>query len=148
MGRNVKKVYVGVASEKIIAVTQGNINNGVERNAHRCVIFDAIKVAVPSADHVHVDLQTVRWSDKTTELRYVYLTPKPAQRAIVAFDQGHRDKLRPFRMKLTDGYTKPMAWRHATSRPGPKKGAKGKRKNNFAGYSRVHRKFGVCALGD
>jgi hypothetical protein len=62
------------------------------------MIAEAVKVAVPGASKVSVDLQTIRFTDLEKRLRYVYLTPRQAQLALVSFDQGiHTD---PFSMVL------------------------------------------------
>lgn len=58
------------------------------RNSSHCMIAEAIKAAVPNAKLVAVDLQTCRYTDPEKHIRYTYLTPRIAQAALVAFDQG------------------------------------------------------------
>lgn len=69
-------------------VTQDIINAAIPRNSGHCVIADAVKEAVPEARGVSVDLQTIRWTDNEKQRRYIYLTPRVAQVALVKFDQG------------------------------------------------------------
>jgi hypothetical protein len=52
------------------------------------MIAEAIQQAFPEAKNISVDLATIRWSDRAKALRYIYLTPRVAQEAIIKFDQG------------------------------------------------------------
>lgn len=79
-------------------VTQEIINAAIPRDSSHCVIADALKAAVPDAQRVSVDLATIRFTDKASQKRYVYLTPAPAQALLVNFDQGKRTG--PFTLKL------------------------------------------------
>jgi hypothetical protein len=81
-----------------IPVEQSHIARALERDSSHCAVAEAIKAAIPDATFVAVDLQTVRFSRKG--LRYVFLTPHLARDCIIAFDQGERDKLQPFTLKL------------------------------------------------
>jgi hypothetical protein len=58
----------------------------------------AIQKAIPDARHICVDLQTIRWTRKG--LRYVFLTPHVAQDNIIRFDQGQRDQIQPFTLRM------------------------------------------------
>ena len=62
------------------------------------MIAEAIKRAFPKASAVAVDISTCRFSDLSKGLRYVYLTPRTAQDAIVDFDEGLLPQ--PFKVKL------------------------------------------------
>jgi hypothetical protein len=56
---------------------------------------------MPDASFVSVDLQTIRWTDKKKGRRYIYLTPRVAQVALVKFDQGMHTE--PFGFQLRNG---------------------------------------------
>jgi hypothetical protein len=68
------------------------------KHSGHCMIADAVYAAVPGAKSVSVDLATIRWTDPSKGLRYTYLTPRPAQLALLDFDQGRTVK--PFRFEL------------------------------------------------
>lgn len=71
-----------------IQVLQRHIDTAVPANSGHCMIADAIKDGVLGASRITVDLQTIRFTDKVKRLRYEYLTPRPAQEALVDFDWG------------------------------------------------------------
>lgn len=52
------------------------------------MIAEAVKAVRPDANHVSVDLQTIRFTDAKRGMRYTYLTPRIAQIALLKFDQG------------------------------------------------------------
>lgn len=72
----------------VLDVTPEIINNAVARDSGHCVIADALRACVPGASYVSVDLQTIRFSDRTKGKRYIYLTPARGQMLLVNFDQG------------------------------------------------------------
>lgn len=74
-----------------------------QRDSSHCMIADAIKKQMPEASYVSVDLQTIRWTDSAKGLRYIYLTPRVAQVALVKFDQGMHTE--PFSFQLRNGQT-------------------------------------------
>lgn len=76
------------------------IATGTQRHSAYCVIAEAIRRALPHVTAVSVDLQTIRWSDKTKGLRYIWLTPVNGQQFIVDYDQGHRERLNPLTLIL------------------------------------------------
>ena len=86
-----------------IAVTEEEINLATRQDSSHCMIADAVKAAVPDAVYIAVDLQTIRFSDTSTGLRYTYLTPRTAQIALCAFDEGHSD-IQPFQFQLRDAH--------------------------------------------
>jgi hypothetical protein len=79
-------------------VEQRHIDKALQRDSSHCAVAEAIKEAIPDATFVSVDLQTIRFSRRG--LRYVFLTPHLARDCIVNFDQGLRDLLKPFELKL------------------------------------------------
>jgi hypothetical protein len=81
-----------------IEVEQRHIERALERNSSHCAVAEAIKEAIPDARFIAVDLQCIRFSRRG--LRYVFLTPHLARDCIVNFDQGLRDLLKPFALKL------------------------------------------------
>lgn len=81
-----------------VEVTPEVIKTAVEGDSGHCMIADAVKAAVPNARNISVDLQTIRFSDPVKRMRYVYLTPRMAQLALVDFDGG--EKPEPFTFRL------------------------------------------------
>jgi hypothetical protein len=88
-----------VAPKVTITVTREIIDAAERRNSGHCMISEAIKASLPGASSVSTDLQTIRWSDKRRRLRYVYLTPQPAQIALLRFDQGVPTEPFTFRLR-------------------------------------------------
>jgi hypothetical protein len=83
-----------------IDIEQQDIDEAFERSSSHCAVAMAIARTLPDARRIAVDLQTIRWTMKKKGLRFVCLTPHCAQDAIVAFDQGEREKLQPFTMRM------------------------------------------------
>ena len=77
-------------------VSQDIIDSSVRESSSHCMIADAVKAAIPEARFVSVDLQTIRWSQG--EKRYVVLTPRTGQLALLDFDQGINPV--PFKIRL------------------------------------------------
>jgi len=71
-----------------IDVTQKHIETAFKRNSHHCAIADAVLDYVKDAKYILVDLQSIRWTGKEMEERYIYLTPPIAQNLILKFDRG------------------------------------------------------------
>lgn len=94
-----------------ISVDKKHIANGVVANSQHCMIADAIKDRIPSAQYISVDLQTIRWTDPAKGTRFMYLTPATAQCNLLKFDQGKR--VDPFSFSLTT----PAKTRSVDSRP-------------------------------
>ncbi len=116
----------------IIDVTQEVINNAVSKDSSHCVIADAVRDTIPGAQRVTVDLQTIRWTNKDSGLRYVALTPATGQAVLVNFDQGIKPEpftLRVEPFQITKSY-----------KPGPKKIKKGRLTVGGSGgaYSKSH----------
>lgn len=81
-----------------LAVTPELIADATLGDSGHCMIAEAVKEALPWARHVSVDIQTIRYSDPSTRARYIFLTPRMAQDALVAFDAG--EEIVPFRCEL------------------------------------------------
>src|SRR5216684_6376309 len=105
---NATLVTPGKASDKYpkaptatVKVTQEAIDKGVRRSSSHCMFAEAVKQSILGAKRVSVDLQTIRFTDKSKSLRYVYLTPRIAQVALINYDQ--KVKPAPFTFKLRGG---------------------------------------------
>ena len=126
-----------------ISVSRHHITNGVEKDSHFFMIADAIKEAVPDAQYILVDLQSIRFTRRKKQTRYTYLTPPVPQRALLKFDQGDR-AISPFTFNLTNPRTRRMGWvgqRAATAtRKGKKYKTTGKR---LAVVAYKEREFGL-----
>lgn len=85
-----------------VHVTEEVIGRAVRADSTACMIADAIKEQVPGARSVSVDLQSIRWTDPTKGLRYIYLTPSNAQGALIMFDQGMA--MEPFTVRLRSAH--------------------------------------------
>jgi hypothetical protein len=81
-----------------VNVTQPIIDRSEQRNSDHCMIADAIRAALPDAKAVSVDLMTIRFTDPAKRQRYIYLTPRSIQLALIHFDQG--DHAEPFTFQL------------------------------------------------
>ena len=91
------------APRVLVAVTADIIASAVEADSGHCMIADALKASCPFASLPSADLATVRFSDLTKNLRYVYLAPRRVQEALLAFDQGIKPE--PFTFELRAGQT-------------------------------------------
>jgi hypothetical protein len=81
-----------------VTITRERIETAIRRDSAYCMIAEALKEAYPNARYVLVDLQCIRFSDMTKRLRFVYLTPRVAQHALIDFDQGQVPEPFAFRM--------------------------------------------------
>lgn len=72
----------------VLHITEEIIATAKPRNSGHCLLADALRVAIPEARGIAVDLQTIRYSDPTTRRRFIHLTPAAGQRALVGWDQG------------------------------------------------------------
>jgi hypothetical protein len=97
-----------------VPVSAGVIRDAVERFSGHCMIADAIKEVFPDARSVAVDLATIRWSDPERRERYIWLTPRSVQLALVNFDQGIRPE--PFDFQLRGRMTIRMSNRRNRGR--------------------------------
>jgi hypothetical protein len=87
--------------EVYVHVTAEVIEKAERRNSGHCMVSDAVKACVPWARNIATDLQTIRFSHPERGRRYIYLTPRSAQVALLAFDQGESTK--PFSFRLKQG---------------------------------------------
>lgn len=109
-----------------VHVTQENIDAGTPRNAHKCMIADAIRRHNPYARYVFVDVQKIAFSDTKKRVRVQYFTPPTPQKYLLRFDQGQ--SLKPFAFTLRKpAKVKPMGWA-ANQPPGASRRGKKYRK--------------------
>lgn len=92
--------------KRLVEITQDIIDNSMRQNSGHCMIAEAIKQQVPNAKQVSVDLQTIRFSDTVKQKRYIFLTPRIAQQALIRFDQGL--PVEPFEMAITPSQIVPI----------------------------------------
>lgn len=90
-----------------VDVDAATIAASIPRDSSHCMIAEAIKASIPGATRISVDLQSIRFSDPAKRLRYVYLTPRAAQVALIRFDGGHPPE--PFSMRLQGGQVTAMS---------------------------------------
>lgn len=117
---NIRRRRANEAPRLKVQITANEIKNGTACDSHHCMIAKAVQVAYPGAQYIQVDTQSIRFTDLVRGKRYTYLTPRKAQRHIVAFDQAGDDprklaKLEPLSFHLVDGRAK-MAGFNATHR--------------------------------
>lgn len=96
-----------VSPRVVVTVSAAEIEHSVRRNSSHCMIAEAVKRCQPGATGISVDLQTVRWTNPAKGLRYIYLTPRAAQVALIDYDQGQHPK--PFSFVLSGGQTIPSS---------------------------------------
>lgn len=93
-------------------------------NAFHCMIDDAVEegynlrdkkgVLKRAASYGRTDLQTIRVSDLDLGLRYWYLTPMIAQKALLAFDRG--EEVKPFSFILREAQVHRCGWKGQSQR--------------------------------
>ncbi len=108
-----------------LTITSANIEESIRNDANHCMIASALKEKIPTARWVLVDLQKIRWTDRVARRQFVCLTPKPAQRALLAFDKG--EAVKPFHFTLPAPATKPMPIRKKRKAKAATKKAKAKK---------------------
>lgn len=81
-----------------IDVTPEIVQRSTTADSRKCMIAEAVKTSFPNARSVSVDLQTIRFTDPSTHLRFIYLTPRVAQHQLLNFDQGF--PVTPFKATL------------------------------------------------
>jgi hypothetical protein len=89
-----------------IEVTAENINQACKKDSRHCMIAEAIATQFPGVRNISVDMMNIRWSDPATGWRYIYMTPKPAQKALIHFDMGL--DVQPFSFQVRSGIATPM----------------------------------------
>lgn len=110
-----------------VVVTPEIINTSTRAHSSHCMIADAIKMAVPNATRVAVDISTCRFTDPTKGLRYVYLTPRVAQEALVDFDEG--SAVTPFSVTLKNAHVTKAAQKAERTAARARKKSAGLREN-------------------
>lgn len=95
-----------LASRVKFEVTAEIIKNACKENSRHCMIAQAVAATLPHVRNISVDMMTIRWSDPERGWRYIYLTPKPAQYALVDYDMGL--KIEPFTFQVRSGHATPM----------------------------------------
>jgi hypothetical protein len=98
-----------------LEVTQDIIDRSCVADSSHCMIADAVRRAVPDARSVTVDIQTIRYSLPGTRKRYLYLTPRQAQLALLDFDAGQKPQ--PFTAQLRPAMITAMRGNARTPRP-------------------------------
>lgn len=92
-----------------IKIDQKKIDNSIKKDSHHCMIADAIHEAIPNAQYILVDTQSIRYSIKGDNKRYCHLTPLTAQRNIIKWDRG--EKVEPFEFTLPPVFSeREMGW--------------------------------------
>lgn len=133
-----------------VRLAQEHIDTAIPKNSHRCMFADAVQEALPWATYIHVDIQTIRFTNKDTGVRTLCLTPKRVQQAILDFDAGRTDKLRPFSFTLKKCISRKAGWRashpNSPKRIGPNQPYKGGKRR--IPMPVVHREFGLCLMQD
>jgi hypothetical protein len=82
-----------------INVTQSDIDMAMPKESRHCMVALAIHRDVPSATHVLVDIQTIRWTDKAKGLRYTYMTPAKVIATMLAWDEAIKPAPFSFRLR-------------------------------------------------
>lgn len=129
-----------------INVTQDSIDRAVARDSHRCMIADAIQKQVPGAKYIIVDLQSIRFSNTDKSERYIYFTPLQAQRALIAFDQGKKDELKPFKFTLYAGTQRQIRSHAPGYKPKTRKTKTSRKRKPQRYMPSRYREFGVRQL--
>lgn len=84
-------------SKRLIKVTDRHITLAVPEHSSKCMVAEGMKDSIPGATKLHVDMQTLRYTDDKG-VRRTYLTPSSVQSALVRFDAG--DPVEPFAFHL------------------------------------------------
>jgi len=96
-----------------LTATAEIIAAAVPKDSGHCMWADALRAVFPTAKSVAVDLQTIRFTDPEKKLRYVYLTPRPAQITLLQFEKGMVPqpttvRLRGGQVTKSNSYVKPF----------------------------------------
>jgi len=102
-------------------LTQDVIDRSESSHTGHCMIATALRERGARSINVSADNATFTVNDT----RYCYLLPAEASLAVVQFDKDKR-KVKPLRVKLTNGFIKPPRTKTSTPR-GPTKNRKPKR---------------------
>ncbi len=102
-----------------IKIDRTHIAKAIKGDAQHCMIAEAIREKHPEARWVMVDAQLIRWTNRKEGIRVKYLTPRPAQQALLRFDLG--ESIPPFSISLASPIVEPI---HPSTRRGPNKASK------------------------
>lgn len=127
-----------------VKVTEKQIDQAIRRNSNHCMIADAIHKTIPNATYVSVDTQKIEYSDKKKGIRYTFLTPTKAQKAIIQFDQGK--EVKPFTFTTKQVKTRSIGWRASHPSSPSRKGKTYKKTGRKNRRVRPIRKFGIRGL--
>jgi len=97
-----------------VNVTSEIVKESIERHSGYCMVAEALKIAIPTAQYVAADLATIRWTDPQTRLRYICFTPRNAQNALIDFDNGIKPK--PFTYEIRGAQIIPIGRDPVTKR--------------------------------
>lgn len=86
-----------------LTLTKEIIESAVARNSNHCMVAEALKESHPHLQYISVDIQPIRATDIEKMERYVWLTPRQIQLAIINFDQGKKPE--PCSVRLNAGQT-------------------------------------------
>ena len=82
-----------------VHVSKADIESAIPRDPKRCMLVEALRRKLPwGAQQIRADMATIRWTDPVRNLRYAYLTPNSAQKALIKFDHGIKPE--PFTFEL------------------------------------------------
>ena len=85
-----------------IDITEENYKRAVCAKSSACLVADAIKEQYPEFSRVHVDVATIRVTDKDRGVRYTYLTPKAVAETLLFFDQGWTEDTFPKTLRIRE----------------------------------------------
>jgi hypothetical protein len=129
------------APQVTVRVDKPTIAASMKADSSHCMIAEAIRLSVPKAANISVDLQTIRFTDRDKGARYTYLTPRIVQLALVSFDMGSRPD--PFQFQLRSGQVTrsgskiPAKPRHQPDGPTPAQVAARAKAQSFAPSTRA-----------
>jgi hypothetical protein len=101
----------------VVEVKQHHIDASLQRSSSHCAFAAALKEAIPHARFISIDLQSCGWTNPIKGVRYVVLTPHAVRDLILAFDQGEREKLHPFTVRLKPSFITRPGRSDGTRRP-------------------------------
>ncbi len=135
-----------------IKINHTHIAKAIKGDGTHCMISLAIQEKFPDVRWVWVDKQTIRWTDRKEGKRYFYLTPRPAQRALLRFDNG--EPIEPFPIALSGPFVRPI--HPLTHRKIKKPNKSNRKKPNTARYKHKKtapeasavRRYGLRAFGE
>jgi hypothetical protein len=85
-----------------LEITQENYERAITAKSSACVVADAIKQHYPRFSSIHVDVATIRVTDKQLGVRYTYLTPPSVAETLLYFDQGWREESLPKKLRIRE----------------------------------------------